>query len=152
AARERVGAAPDLLEEPHVLEAPQRHRPLAAIEPARERGPAPPAAEMRQAADEDVVHHAQAPDEGELLVDHADAGPVLAQRSPAQRGELHVAEADRAIADRRGTREAPQERGLAGARGPDDGDELSGMDRGRHVAERLLIAENLRDPIEAHHW
>ena len=84
---------------------------------------------------------------------------VAAHRAPLQqRGVLeHVAEAGAVDGDRAGRRRVeaggdPQQRRLAAARRPDDGDELAGRDaeRRRREGERA-VGERLGDVVELEH-
>src|SRR5262249_15482983 len=71
AAGERVRSLPRALEEPHVRETPEGDLALCGIELPGEGRPSTPAAKVRQATEEDVVHDAESLHEIELMEDHA---------------------------------------------------------------------------------
>ena len=140
-------------EQPHVGEGAPRHRPVRGGEPARQRRPAAPAPHVRQAADEDVVHHLQAANEVELLEDHADPGPVRAQRAgPPRSARSSLAEPDAPLRHHGGPREAAQQRGLPRARPADHRHELAGVDGHRHADRaRGVSPKRLLTFVELHH-
>ena len=139
------------VEQAHVREGALRHDAVRRGEAPRQRRPPAPAADVRQAADEDVVHHGQALHEVELLVDHAHACAVGAQAPARQLGQVLLAEADAPARHHGGPRQAAEQRRLPRARPADHRDELAGRDRDRHVVERPGLAEALAHVVELDH-
>jgi hypothetical protein len=149
-ARERVGTLPHALDEPHVVEAPQRALALLGTEGTHQCGDPPPSREMRQPPDQHVVEHAQASDEIELLVDHADPRAVGAQRAPLERRQIVRSDADVSLGHERRAREAAEQRRLSRSGPADHGDELTRRNRGGDTVERghRFPGETLGDLID----
>src|SRR5690554_377706 len=91
-------------------------------EAAKLAAPEPGVAEL---AGQHVLHHGQPVDQGVLLEDHADAPPGAAQAAAAERGQLDVAELDRARGRLDEAVDAADQGAFAGARGADEGDHLT---------------------------
>src|SRR5215471_15053303 len=133
-----------------MLEAAGGDIPLRLGKDARHRGPARPAAQMRQPADEHVVDDPQALYQVELLVDHAHPRAMLTEGAPPQAGEVAIAEADGSVGHRDAPGEAPEQRRLPRSRAADDGHEFPGLDGQRHRVEGTPPRENLTRSIQRH--
>src|SRR5262249_43626298 len=131
-ARELVGPRPGAVDETDGVQAPERQLPIAPLEAAQDHAPR---RHVGQAADQHVFERRQPADQIELLKDQRE---LAAGRSKLARVPPDVAphDADRAGVGSRETSEAPEERRLAGAAGPEHGHELAGSDGERHVGER----------------
>ena len=132
AARQRVGPTVGQVREADLAQALEGELAIAAGKPSEQTWPC---GQVAEPTGKDVVQHGGAPDQVELLEDHADPPAHIAQRSrvgPRHRLALH---ADRA---RRRLHEAidrAQEGGLSGPAAPDDDDELRGLHGEVHAVE-----------------
>ena len=131
AAREPRGALVNLARDADLLERGERAPALAGRDQGGERAPQAPPAEP---AGEDVVDDAEAGHELVLLVDHADEAGQLA--TGLERIERAAVDPDRAAVGADHTGQQVQQRGLAGAARPDDGDGLAGGDLEAERRER----------------
>ncbi len=89
----------------------------------------------------DVVEHAHVPEERVVLEDEADV--ALAD---ADVGDVLVVVAHGAAVGDLESRDDPEQRGLAGARGPEQGEERPARHLEAHVVERQELVEALGDP------
>src|SRR3546814_9539958 len=87
--------------------------------------PAPPEADVAEAPGEHVLHHREALDQRVLLEDHAHAPARPPQGVGAERRQLQVTQEDLAAGRLDQAIDAADQRGLAGARGADEGHDLA---------------------------
>src|SRR5574341_377016 len=106
---------------------------------------------MRQASDQDIVKHAQAPDQVELLVDHAHTGAMLAQSLALQRGEITRTKTYAAFRHDGAAGQAVQQRGLASPGAADDGHKLSRRDGDGYLGERCGALKTFGHSVQGDH-
>ncbi len=135
-----------------MIQAAQGKFAIVRIEPASQGSPPAPAPQMPQAPDQDIVDHPEAPDQVELLVDHAHVDSMGAKGSPREAVEALIAEADGSAGGGGEAGQAAEEGGLACPGSPDDRDELSRQNREREGIQRAPISEGFADAVENDRW
>ena len=105
----------------------------------------PAGARPRGEAEGDVVEDAHVAEERVVLEDEADMALADAEPKSVLAGEQHQAGGGEIEAG-----EDAQERRLAGARGPEQGDELAGVDIERNAMERRRRPEQALDGLDRH--
>src|SRR5919108_1790673 len=118
---------------------------LPAGRPPPERVGDDVAAHLEQPARHDVVEHAHALEERDVLERPGDA-----QRGHVGRGQVRAVaagEADRALVGMVEAADDVEQRGLAGAVGPDDRQELAALDDHAHLVQRQQRAEADADAV-----
>src|ERR1700727_3361013 len=94
--------------------------------------------------DHDVVEHAHMVEQREVLEGAADAKPW--PRIRIERGDVLSAIKQLALGRAVAARDAVDDRGLAGAVGPDDRKQLAGFDAKTDIGERAHAAKAERSP------
>ncbi|OGK93454.1 MAG: hypothetical protein A2W08_06400 [Candidatus Rokubacteria bacterium RBG_16_73_20] len=149
AARERVGALVATLRQLDAVQQPER---LLDVRGREATEPAPPEADIAQAAGEHVLHHAEPLDERELLEDHAHPAAGAPERSRAERGDVLALEHDAPRGRLDEAVHAADEGALAGPRRADERQHLPRGHLEGHAAQGRVPRRILLDqPLDAEH-
>jgi hypothetical protein len=130
------------------LEGGQREGALA-LGPELEQGAMP--GNLREPAHQHVAQHVEATDEVELLEDHRTARPPAPQVAATQGRDVEAVEQDAAARRLGEAVDHPQQARLAGARAPDDADELAAGNGERNAVHRAAVAVMAGETFEDQH-
>ena len=104
---------------------------------------------MAESTGKHIVERAQSPDQVELLEDQPDLAAGHRQFAPVERFHRMLAEMDLAVVRLRQARQAPEQRCLAGAAGPENGHHLAGFDREGYALKHDTRAKALAQSDDA---